>query len=79
MMTPKDDEQAEEPKAETSRNAETSFLEFLVCPITKASLTYSRDRNELISHGARLAYPIVDGIPLMAPDAARELEDDESN
>ena len=81
-MTPKDDQdQARltdtgDPKAK--RSTDTSLLEFLVCPITKESLTYARDRNELISRGARLAYPIVDGIPLMAPDAARELGDDET-
>ncbi|MEM7750414.1 MAG: Trm112 family protein [Pseudomonadota bacterium] len=55
-----------------------TLLEFLVCPVTKESLIYVRDRNELISRGARLAYPVVDGIPLMAPDAARELGDDEA-
>ena len=77
-MAPQDDEGAKEQKPEGDRTAEKSFLEFLVCPITKASLTYSHERNELISRGARLAYPIVDGIPLMAPDAARELDDDET-
>ncbi|MEM9360305.1 MAG: Trm112 family protein [Pseudomonadota bacterium] len=81
-MTPKDDQAPARPadtgEPETKRSTESNLLEFLVCPITKESLTYARDRNELISRGARLAYPIVDGIPLMAPDAARELGDDET-
>ena len=44
--------------------ADPKLLEFLVCPITKETLVYQRDTDELISRGARLAYPIRDGIPL---------------
>ncbi|MGF1624586.1 MAG: Trm112 family protein [Alphaproteobacteria bacterium] len=53
------------------------LLEILVCPLTKKPLVYDRDRNELVSATARLAYPIRDGIPIMLPDEARELDDDE--
>ena len=51
------------------------LLEILVCPLTKEPLEYDRAQNELISRGARRAYPIRDGIPIMLPDEARRLED----
>jgi uncharacterized protein YbaR (Trm112 family) len=51
------------------------LLEILVCPVTKAPLTYDRENNELISPKAGLAYPIRDGIPIMLPDEARKIEE----
>jgi uncharacterized protein YbaR (Trm112 family) len=51
------------------------LLEILVCPITKTTLRYDRERGELISETARLAYPIRDGIPIMLPEEARSLDD----
>jgi uncharacterized protein YbaR (Trm112 family) len=51
------------------------LLEILVCPLTKETLEYDRAAQELISRGARLAYPIRDGIPIMLPEEARPLED----
>ncbi|MDR3532772.1 MAG: Trm112 family protein [Rhodopila sp.] len=51
------------------------LLEVLVCPLTKAPLEYDRAANELISRKAHLAYPIRDGIPIMLPDEARQLEE----
>jgi uncharacterized protein YbaR (Trm112 family) len=53
------------------------LLELLVCPVTKGHLDYSRDRQELISRSARLAYPIRDGIPILLEQEARTLSDDE--
>ena len=50
-------------------------LEVLVCPVTRGPLTYDRAKGELISKGARLAYPIRDGVPIMLPEEARELGD----
>ena len=50
------------------------LLEILVCPVTKGELMYDRDAGELISRKAGLAYPIRDGIPIMLPDEARQLE-----
>ena len=47
------------------------LLEILVCPVTKAALRYDRQRQELISLEAGLAYPIRDGIPIMLVDEAR--------
>ncbi|MBP7651454.1 MAG: Trm112 family protein, partial [Phenylobacterium sp.] len=49
------------------------LLEILVCPVTHGPLTYDRDKGELISKGANLAYPIRDGVPIMLPEEAREL------
>ena len=51
------------------------LLELLVCPLTKGPLTYDRERQELISDQAKLAYPIRDGIPIMLVDEARSLDD----
>ena len=51
------------------------LLEILVCPLTRATLSYDAARQELISRAAKLAYPIRDGIPIMLPDEARRLED----
>jgi uncharacterized protein len=53
------------------------LLEILVCPLTKGTLRYDRDSQELISREAGLAYPIRDGIPIMLVDEARQLRDDE--
>ena len=49
-------------------------LEMLVCPLTKTRLTLSSDRTELISIAARLAFPIVNGVPLLSLDEARAVE-----
>lgn len=65
------------PESETRREVDPRLLELLVCPLTKSTLEYHRDANELVSRQAGLAYPIVDGIPLMTEDAARQLTDDD--
>ncbi|MBB4230859.1 Trm112 family protein [Rhizobium mongolense] len=51
------------------------LLELLVCPLTKGTLRYDREHNELVSEKARLAYPIRDGIPIMLVSEARRLDD----
>jgi uncharacterized protein YbaR (Trm112 family) len=51
------------------------LLEILVCPLTKTTLEYDAERQELISRAAKRAYPIRDGIPIMLPDEARLLDD----
>jgi uncharacterized protein YbaR (Trm112 family) len=50
------------------------LLEILVCPVTKGPLEYDREKQELISRKAKLAYPIRDGIPIMLQEEARKLE-----
>ena len=50
------------------------LLELLVCPLTKTTLDYDVERQELVSRAARLAYPIRDGIPIMLPEEARPLD-----
>ena len=50
------------------------LLEVLVCPVTRGPLEYDRAKGELISRAAKLAYPIRDGVPIMLPEEARELE-----
>lgn len=49
------------------------LLEVLVCPITKGTLMYDKEKQELVSQGAKLAYPIRDGIPIMLAEEARKL------
>ena len=51
------------------------MLEALVCPLTRNTLVYDRDAQELISKAAGLAFPIRNGIPVMLVDEARTLED----
>jgi len=53
------------------------LLDILVCPVTKETLLYDAAKQELLSKGARLAYPIRDGIPVMLPEEARTLSLDE--
>ena len=63
--------------ADERATVDPKLLEILVCPVTKESLRYDAERQELISDRARLAFPIRDGIPIMLPDEARPLEEDE--
>ena len=58
-------------------SVDPKLLEILVCPVTKGPLVYDKDKQELISKSARLAYPIRDGIPVMLEDEARRLEPNE--
>lgn len=53
------------------------LLDILVCPVTKGPLIYSKDKKELISLSARLAYPIRDDIPVMLEDQARQISQEE--
>ena len=50
------------------------LLELLVCPLTKTTLEYDAERQELVSRSAKLAFPIRDGIPIMLPDEARPID-----
>lgn len=56
---------------------ETRLLALLVCPVTKGPLEYDRERQELASRSARLAYPVRDGIPVLLENEARAMTDEE--
>ena len=66
----------EAPPAESSRapRVDPKLLELLVCPLTRSTLSYDAERQELISKAAKLAYPIRDGVPIMLPEEARAIE-----
>ena len=53
------------------------LLEILICPVTHTTLHYDRERQELVSRAAGLAFPIRGGVPIMLPAEARELREDE--
>jgi uncharacterized protein len=59
-------------------SAQTSIdpkmLDLLVCPLTKGALSFDREKNELVSKRAKLAFPIRNGIPILLPSEAREIE-----
>ena len=65
------------PAAEDARRlqAERHMLESLVCPITQGRLDWDRERQELVSLKARLAFPLRDGIPIMITSEARSLDE----
>jgi uncharacterized protein YbaR (Trm112 family) len=58
-------------------DTDPKLLEILVCPLTKTTLHYDRDKQELVSRAAAIAYPIRGGVPIMLPGEARELSDQE--
>ena len=59
---------------QTPVTVDPRLLEILVCPVTRGPLTYDRDREELVSAGAKLAYPIRDGVPIMLAEEARQID-----
>lgn len=68
-------ERGNEKGSERDGEIDPRLLEILVCPVTKGPLAYDRDRQELVSRKAGLAYPIRGGIPIMLADEARHLDD----
>jgi uncharacterized protein YbaR (Trm112 family) len=56
------------------RVVDPKLLEILVCPVTKTTLEYDAEKQELISRAAKLAFPIRDGIPILLEEEARRLE-----
>ena len=65
------------PETKTNLATDTKLLELLVCPLTKTSLHYDADKNELVSRAARLAFPIRDGIPVLLEAEARKIDESE--
>ena len=73
-----DPEAAREPAAEpgpAEGRMDRRLLEFLVCPVTRGPLVLDADRRELLSRNAGLAFPIVNGVPVMLVDEARRIDD----
>jgi uncharacterized protein len=58
-------------------DTDPKLLEILVCPLTKTTLHYDREKQELVSRAAGLAYPIRGGVPVMLAGEARQLSDEE--
>ena len=58
----------------TESTIDPKMLSILVCPKTRAPLTYNSVTNELISKKAKLAYPIREGVPIMLIEEARVLD-----
>ena len=50
------------------------LLEILVCPACKDELDYQQDKDRLVCHKCKLAYPIKDDIPVMLIDEAEKLD-----
>ncbi len=59
-------------------SVDPKLLEILVCPASRQPLRYDRERDELVSEAARLAYPIRDGVPIMLIEEARKLDEEGS-
>ena len=56
---------------------DNNLLEILACPICKGELIFDHSNQELICKFDRLAYPIIDDIPVMLSSRARHLGDEE--
>jgi Uncharacterized conserved protein len=59
---------------QTPASVDSRLLDVLVCPVSGGALTYDRDRQELVSVSARLAFPIREGVPIMLAEDARTLD-----
>ena len=51
-----------------TKEIDPKLLEILVCPVTKETLIWDKDNQELISKKAGLAYKVKDGIPINTAD-----------
>lgn len=52
------------------------LLDKLVCPITRTTLVYDAEKQELISNAAGLAFPVWDGVAMMLVEEARPITAD---
>ncbi len=50
-----------------------NILKVLACPLTKTPLKFSPKTMELISEKVKLAFPIINNIPVLLIDKARKL------
>ena len=74
-MSDDSEKRASDTEPDARSRVDPRLLDILVCPVTRAVLTYDPVRQELVSRAARLAYPIRDGVPIMLPEEARKLDD----
>ncbi len=65
------------PEGALGSGIDVKLLELLVCPLCKGPLKWNAERMELVSRGAKLAYPVRGCIPIMLPSEARALGEDE--
>ncbi len=50
------------------------LLEIMICPKTGGKLILDKENEEIISDKGKIAYPIIDGIPIMLVDQARKIK-----
>ncbi len=51
------------------------LLKVLACPQCKGDLEYREKEQKLVCHKCKLAFPIVDDIPVMLVEEAEKLEE----
>lgn len=56
---------------------DTRLLEILACPTDKGPLLYFPDESSLYNPRLRKLYSIYEGIPVMLPEEAETVDDDE--
>ncbi|MDO6447067.1 Trm112 family protein [Colwellia sp. 1_MG-2023] len=54
------------------------LMEILACPVCKGKLDYKKDQKELVCNFDRLAYAIVEDIPVLLESEARRVSEDEN-
>ena len=76
MMQQRQPMAEKEKRQDAAHNEEIDpkLLELLVCPLTKSPLAFDREKGELVSQAAKLAYPVRGGVPIMLPSEARRLD-----
>jgi len=63
-------------RAPRAAGMDPRLLELLICPVTRQPLEFDRERSELVSKRAGLAFPIRNGLALMTETDARLLDED---
>ncbi|HPF25395.1 MAG TPA: Trm112 family protein [Steroidobacteraceae bacterium] len=56
---------------------DTRLLDILACPLCKGPLQHARADKVLVCRADRLAFPIVDDVPVMLEEEARQLLPDD--
>jgi uncharacterized protein YbaR (Trm112 family) len=62
------------PDMNNANMIDAELLSRLACPLTRTPLRIDRERQELISDAAGLAFPIRDGVPVLVVSQARILK-----